>query len=318
MQRPCVSCFLRASTIYLAVAAVPALAAGGGVAAAARVSAAANGTSAAAETQTAAAASVPSTQLFARYRTFIGSDADTRSLIQGLRYGETITLGAAESGGATASFTPPTRPMGWGSVNRALSLTQSELASAGIVQPTSAQLATALTGGTLVAADGSPTAVQGVLTLRGQGMGWGEIAHVLGIGPGAATASAASSTKLGASLAGPQHETTPPKRVHVSLPVRRASAGAADDVDNGAIVTAGGSVAGDAGAAAGGRFGAGNRRAMLGAGARLGAGAGTPAPVSVQGGIEAGSMAEFGGGRPFGAAIGAGFGATGGLGLGGR
>ena len=80
----------------------------------------------------------------------------------------------------TTTFTPPTKPMGWGNVKHALSLAQDQLSRAGITNPTAEQLQTALMGGDLVRtnADGttSTTSVKGVLTMRADGMGWGNIA----------------------------------------------------------------------------------------------------------------------------------------------
>ena len=80
----------------------------------------------------------------------------------------------------TTTFTPPTKPMGWGNVKHALSLAQDQLTRAGITNPTAEQLQTALMGGDLVRtnADGTTTttSVRGVLTMRADGMGWGNIA----------------------------------------------------------------------------------------------------------------------------------------------
>ena len=142
----------------------------------------------------------------------------------------------------SARWPPPknaaTRPMGWGNVNRALSLAQSELAAEGITQPTASQLKVALTGGTLVTADGGSVQLQGVLTLRSQGMGWGQIAHTLGVSP---------SGKVGGSpsVAG----------AHVPAPHVAVSAGGGRHIGHGAIVTAGGSLVGGDTAATIGRSG---------------------------------------------------------------
>lgn len=125
----------------------------------------------------------PSSRLFERYSEFIGSDADTRSVIQGLRYGEMINLGGGESSSGSIKFLPPTRPMGWGNIDRALSLARSELVAQGITQPTAEQLKAALMGGSVVAADGTTVQMKGVLVLRSQGMGWGEVAHAIDVSP---------------------------------------------------------------------------------------------------------------------------------------
>ena len=84
-------------------------------------------------------------------------------------------------------------------ITRALTFASRDLAAAGITDPTPQQLQAALMGGTATTAHGS-VKLQGVLQLRSQGMGWGEIAHTLGIAPGNATASAKSSTQTRAGM----------------------------------------------------------------------------------------------------------------------
>ena len=77
------------------------------------------------------------------------------------------------------TFTPPTGPMGFGNINIALSLAKAELAAQGITQPTPSQIQTALLGGKLTTASDTSD-FPGVLTLRSEGNGWGEIAHATG------------------------------------------------------------------------------------------------------------------------------------------
>ncbi|MGE5526057.1 MAG: hypothetical protein ACM3SS_20260 [Rhodospirillaceae bacterium] len=109
------------------------------------------------------------------------------SLVHGLRTGSAITLTSTQ-GTTTSSttFTPPTRPMGYGNITRSLTLATRELAAAGITNPTPQQLQAALMGGTLTTANGT-VQMQGVLQLRSQGMGWGQIAHTIGVQPGMAS-----------------------------------------------------------------------------------------------------------------------------------
>jgi hypothetical protein len=127
-------------------------------------------------------------RLEARYLTLGGSETNTASLVQGLRTGTPVTLvDPVLPGGTTAlatTFSPPTRPMGYGNINRALDFASRDLAAAGITQPTAAQLQTALMGGTVTNAAGQISTMQGVLALRSQGMGWGKIAHTIGVSPG--------------------------------------------------------------------------------------------------------------------------------------
>ena len=128
-------------------------------------------------------ASQPTNELVGKFTTFAGSTTNAQSLVNGLRSGSSVTLQPTTTTTPptpSATFTPPTKPMGFGNINIALSLAKSELASQGITQPTPAQLETALLGGSLTTASGS-TSLPGVLTLRSSGQGWGEIAHTLGV-----------------------------------------------------------------------------------------------------------------------------------------
>jgi len=114
------------------------------------------------------------------YGNFAGSPENLRSLATGLRHGSEISL---EGGGESVSFQPPTQPMGYGNVTRALDLAKRQLAAAGITEPTPQQIQAALTGGTVSTPTGETT-LQGVLQLRSQGMGWGQISHAVGVHPG--------------------------------------------------------------------------------------------------------------------------------------
>lgn len=126
-----------------------------------------------------------------RFGAFAGSSENLQSLATGLRHGTDITLGG--SGGETLSFTPPTRPMGYGNVTHALDLASRQLAAAGITDPTAEEIRAAMLGGTVSTPDGEVT-LQGVLQLRSEGMGWGQIAHTLGLKPGRQVSTPAAST----------------------------------------------------------------------------------------------------------------------------
>lgn len=127
-------------------------------------------------------------RLVKEYSDFAGSYKNATSLVLGLRTGSTVTLSdnGGSSGGSTTDgivqFQPPDHVMGWGNVRHALSLARTELAAQGINNPTPAQIETALMGGTVLTAGGS-AALPGILTLRAQGMGWGQISHRLGVTP---------------------------------------------------------------------------------------------------------------------------------------
>jgi hypothetical protein len=128
------------------------------------------------------------------FNSFLGSDST--AVVTGLRNGTPITLTtttpAATPGAAptvtTTVITPPTGKMGHGNVFTSLALAKQQLGQLGISQPTPEQLQAALTGGTITTGTGATattTQLQGVLTMRSQGMGWGQIAQKQGtkLGP---------------------------------------------------------------------------------------------------------------------------------------
>lgn len=135
----------------------------------------------------ATAAAVPAGRIASRFERLAGSPDNAASLVAGLRSGSEIILSSPDAASGIA-FTPATRPMGYGNITRALSLAERQLAAQGITEPTSEQLNAALNGGTLTAIDGSGTRrtveMAGVLHLRSQGLGWGQIAHRLAVSPG--------------------------------------------------------------------------------------------------------------------------------------
>lgn len=116
----------------------------------------------------------------ARFGSFAGSSDNLESLATGLRTGSEVTLTGS---GESATFTPPTKPMGYGNVTRSLDLAQRQLAAAGISDPTPTEIQAALMGGTVSGPSGDVT-FEGVLQLRSEGMGWGQIAHTIGVHPG--------------------------------------------------------------------------------------------------------------------------------------
>ena len=128
------------------------------------------------------------------FSSFLGSDSPT--VVTGLRNGTPITLTtttpAATPGASptvtTTVITPPTGKMGHGNVFTSLALAKQQLGQLGISQPTPQQLQAALTGGSVTTGTGTTgtaTQLQGVLTMRSQGMGWGQIAQRQGtkLGP---------------------------------------------------------------------------------------------------------------------------------------
>lgn len=121
-----------------------------------------------------------------RFAAFAGSRANLESLAVGLRHGTQIKLSGS---GESTTVLPPTKPMGYGNVTRALDLAARNLAAVGISEPTPTQIGAALNGGTVRTATGE-VPLQGVLQLRSEGMGWGQIAHRVGVRPGLGSAQA--------------------------------------------------------------------------------------------------------------------------------
>lgn len=99
--------------------------------------------------------------------------------------GTTLTLTGTDTteGGTSETITinPPTGKMGFGNVRISLALAQQLLDQVGIDQPTPEQLQAALLGGNITTGtETNPAQLQGILTLRSQGKGWGQIAYELG------------------------------------------------------------------------------------------------------------------------------------------
>jgi len=115
-----------------------------------------------------------------KYRTFLSENSE--SVITGLRTGnEVILTTTGPEGTTTTAFTPPTSKMGYGNVSHALSLAKEQLAQYGITEPTANELQTTLIGGDITTQSGGTVNIDGVLTLRSEGMGWGDIAHEYGV-----------------------------------------------------------------------------------------------------------------------------------------
>ncbi len=145
------------------------------------------------------------TKIATSFGKLAGSDANTLKLVQALRNGTAVTLTTTSTSGAgtgtgagtgsgtgtgtgittSTTITPPTGKMGWGNVFISLALAKDTLARVGITNPTTAQLQAALTGGDVTGADGKTVTLKGILQMRADGMGWGQIAQASGtkLGP---------------------------------------------------------------------------------------------------------------------------------------
>lgn len=145
-------------------------------------------------------------KLAAEFADFLGGEEQASTIVSGLRQGtafdlatETTTTDPTTNTTTTTTTTttidPPTGTMGYGNVRITLRLAQSLLSQQGITQPTTEQLSAVLLGGDL-----NGTAVSGILTMRADGMGWGQIAQqygmtvgqIMGKGAGLASQTAAS------------------------------------------------------------------------------------------------------------------------------
>lgn len=146
------------------------------------------------------AAISPSVKLATQYSDLAGSTENANALVVGLRDAQPVTLVASVgSTSPSATFTPATSKLGYGSINTALSLAQADLAKQGITNPTPAQLAAALNGGTIATVTGSVT-LAGVLAQRQAGLGWGQIANAMGVRLGSVV-SASKTDKANATAA---------------------------------------------------------------------------------------------------------------------
>lgn len=118
-----------------------------------------------------------SDQLVDRYTGFAGSKQNATSLVTGLRDGKEVKL---TDGKTTETFTPATGKMGYGNIDNALALAEASLKQQGITKPTPAQLEAALAGGTVTTSSGKTVQLEGILKMRADGRGWGEIANSMG------------------------------------------------------------------------------------------------------------------------------------------
>lgn len=151
-------------------------------------------------------------KLVAQYTAWAGSRQNAQALVLGLRNGAAVSLG---TGTTSTTFTPTTTKLGAGEVNIALSLAKAALVKQGITNPTPAQISAALNGGSVTTSAGTQR-MPGVLTQRQSGMGWGQIAHSLGVKLGSIVSASKTGeasrvkdahAKSGSATGGKLHET---------------------------------------------------------------------------------------------------------------
>jgi hypothetical protein len=146
----------------------------------------------------------PIEKLSIQYSEFSGSQQNSDALVAGLRDGTPITLtaskGVLSAITPSATFTPATGKLSPGNINIALSLAKEALAKEGVTNPSPAQLAAALNGGTFATTSGTVT-MTGVLVQRKAGAGWGQIANAQGVKLGSVV-SASKTDKTGTGAKG--------------------------------------------------------------------------------------------------------------------
>lgn len=127
--------------------------------------------------QTTSASSTPATNISNDYSYFL-KNVNSQQVVNDLRNGQWTTTVTDPNTNVTTTTTEalPTGKMGFGNVKISLALTQESLRQQGILQPTTEQLHTALVGGQMVPGD-STTTTNGILQMRADGMGWGQIAQ---------------------------------------------------------------------------------------------------------------------------------------------
>lgn len=157
------------------------------------------------DTSTAATNGNVVNKLSSEFADFLGGEENARAVVEDLRDGsytpeppadeQLVGTGddsalSTETGATTAAGAEPTTTgaldgdtviaeskttMGYGEIRHTLRLAQTELDKLGITQPTDAELAAMLNGGELAGSQ-----VDGILVLRADGMGWGQIARNYG------------------------------------------------------------------------------------------------------------------------------------------
>lgn len=110
---------------------------------------------------------IPTARLVDEYSDLAGSEKNARSLVTGLRTGSTITLEPIAKDDKTITFKSPTRNLGNGEIKIVLAMADKLLA--GDKNVTNQDLYKALMD-----------EKTGVLQMRNDGMGWGQIADALG------------------------------------------------------------------------------------------------------------------------------------------
>lgn len=168
--------------------------------------------------QTSSGSSTPATNISNDYSYFL-KNVNSQQVVNDLRNGQWTTTTTDPKTNVTTTTTEalPTGKMGFGNVKHSLALAQESLRQQGIMQPTSEQLHTALAGGQMVPGDPT-TNTTGILQMRAEGMGWGQIAQRYDVKLGqlksanqpasTTTTSSSTTTSKGITTAGGKSSTT--------------------------------------------------------------------------------------------------------------
>ena len=124
------------------------------------------GTTTTTSTTTSTSSNPTASRLAGSYSEIVGSQAAAADLIGSMRAGETVTINGVEVSGAG-------KTMGYGNINHALSLAKAEAAAIA-----------AADGNRTVTPTGFLSALDKVMDMRVDGMGWGQIAKELGFNLG--------------------------------------------------------------------------------------------------------------------------------------
>jgi hypothetical protein len=127
--------------------------------------------------QTTSTSSTATMNVSKEYSYFL-EKVNSQQVVSDLRNGQWTTTTTDPTTKVTTTSTEalPTGKMGYGNVRISLALAQESLRQQGIMQPTSQELHTALAGGEMVPGDPNST-TSGILQMRADGMGWGQIAQ---------------------------------------------------------------------------------------------------------------------------------------------
>lgn len=128
------------------------------------------------------------------FEVLAGSHKNAQNLVIGLRNAKPVKMTEPNPPPQEVTFTPPTRPMSFADVHKALALAQAQLQAKRIDKPTPSHLKASLAGGELPNASGEMTRVIGILPLHRRGMSWEQIARALRVAAPKRVAAAAAGT----------------------------------------------------------------------------------------------------------------------------